>query len=106
MMRTLLIATAALLAATSISLAQASKPEQSTTTKKLGDLEYRTEQTKTKNGETRQYQLDVDKKNDVFLYGQTTKIDPTFRQPAPAGAPNNAVGEPETRYGIGFGLRF
>ncbi|MGH6789392.1 MAG: hypothetical protein ACRECC_06880 [Pseudolabrys sp.] len=105
-MRTLLIATAALLAATSISSAQASKPEQSTTTKKLGDLEYRTEQTKTKNGETRQYQLDVDKKNDVFLYGQATKIDPGYRQPIPAGKPNSATGEPETRYGIGFGLRF
>ena len=105
-MRTLLIAAAALLAATSLSPAQTGKPEETTTMKKLGDLEYRTHETKSKDGETRQYQVDVDKKNDVFLYGQTTKIEPGFRQPIPAGKPNSATGEPETRYGIGFGLRF
>lgn len=105
-MRVLVIVTAALLAATSIASAQTSKPEETTTTKKLGDLEYRTHDTRTKDGETRQYQVDVDKKNDVFLYGQTTKIEPGYRQPIPAGKPNSATGEPETRYGIGFGVRF
>lgn len=105
-MRAWLIATAALLATTSICLAQASKPAAPDKAKKLGGIEYRTEDMNTKNSESRQYQVDVDKKKDLFLYGQTTKMDPTYRQPGQSGLPGNAVGEPETRYGIGLGVRF
>lgn len=105
-MRSLLIAMTALLAATSVSLAQDNKLGGSSTTKKLGDLEYSTSAVKTPNTETRQYQLDVTKKKDVFLYGETTEIDPSYRQPGKAGLAGNGTGEPETRYGVGFGFRF
>lgn len=105
-MRVLLIATTVLLAATSVALAQANNKSDSTATKKLGGIEYRTSSAKTNNAETNQYQVDVGKKNDVFLYGETTKIDPGYRQPGQAGLPGNATGEPETRYGLGLGFRF
>jgi hypothetical protein len=74
--------------------------------KKLGGIEYRTSAVKTHNAETEQYQVDVGKKNDMFLYGETTKIDPSYAQPGQAGLPGSATGEPETRYGLGVGFRF
>ncbi len=105
-MRGLLLAMTIFLAATSVSMAQDNKPADSNTTKKLGGVEYRTNAVKTPSTETRQYQVDVGKKKDIFLYGETTETDPSYRQPGKAGLPGNGTGEPETRYGLGFGFRF
>jgi hypothetical protein len=105
-MRVFSVAALALLAATSVALAQAGNRSESAAKKKLGGIEYRTSAVKTHNAETEQYQVDVGKKNDMFLYGETTKIEPSYAQPGQAGLPGSATGEPETRYGLGVGFRF
>jgi opacity protein-like surface antigen len=73
---------------------------------KIGPIKYHKQETDTGRTVEKQYQVDVNKKKNVFIYGGSKTTYPAERNPGQNYHATNPSKKPDTSYGVGVGIRF